>query len=58
MRVRFFKTKGYSDIDVFAVNSVKEKIIVGEVKGPTLRKNQIDQENNDFNNPHLLKKVI
>ena len=57
LRIRFFKTGGFSDIDVFAINSVNEKIIVGEVKGPTLGKKQIDQENNDFNNSHLLKKI-
>jgi len=57
LRIRFFKTRGYSDIDVFAINPVEEKIIVGEVKGVSLGIKEIDHEYDDFNDPHLLNKV-
>lgn len=55
--IRSFKTRGYSDIDVFAVNPINETIIVGEVKGFGLSIKEVDKENDDFNDPHLLNKV-
>ena len=57
LRVRFFKTRGYSDIDVSAINLTEGKAIVGEVKASSLTNKGIDNEKNDFNDPKLQDKV-
>jgi len=41
--IRFLKTRGYSDIDVLAINPITQKIILGEVKGYGINKKTIDQ---------------
>jgi hypothetical protein len=57
LRVRFFKTRGFSDIDVFAVNISEGKVIVGEVKTASLTNKRIDDEVDDFNDPRLQEQI-
>ena len=57
LRVRFFKTRGYSDIDVLAINLTEGRAIVGEVKAASLTNKRIDNEKNDFDDPKLQDKV-
>ena len=52
--IRFLKTRGYSGIDVFAINPIQEKTIVGEVKAYGLNKKEIDHENEDFNSARCI----
>ena len=44
LRVRFFKTRGYSDIDVLAINLADGKIIIGEVKAASLTKTTVQKK--------------
>lgn len=57
LNVKFLKNKGYSDIDVLAINLTQKTTIVGEVKGLSLSRKEIEHENEDFNDPHLRDKM-
>lgn len=57
LRVRFLKTRGYSDIDVLATSLTDGKAIVGEVKAASLTNKAIDNEKNDFDDPRLRDKL-
>lgn len=45
------------DIDVIAINPSKNQSVVGEVKGVSLEKRDIDKENEDFNNIDQRNKI-